>query len=49
MKTCRLGLFDVLGDDSFVDTKIDDTFDKGSDGSSLASDLRKTGMMCEDV
>lgn len=49
MKTYRLDLFDVLGDDSFVETKIDDTFGKGSAGSSLASDLRKTGMMCEDV
>ena len=49
MKTCRPDLFDVLGDDDFVETKTDDTLGKGSAGSSLGSDLGKTGMMCEDV
>lgn len=35
MKTCRLDVFDVLGDNDFVETKADDTL--GSAGNSLAS------------
>lgn len=50
MKTCTLDVFDVLGDNNFVESKTDDTFGEGSAASSLASEtLGKTGMMCEDV
>lgn len=48
-KTCGLDVFDILGDKNFIETKTGDTLGKSSAGSSLASDLGKTRMMCEDV